>query len=507
MSANPSTGTGGKKTLVTCAAIGSFLWAAIMTVLVFLQLVVAATNRDDELTALGYWNLVIVAVYVVIGIGILTRKNWAWDWGIGSNALNFLFGIYELTQGRLVNVLLLPIELLIVVALYATGADGPESPASVAPPAQHSAPAPYVAPERGVSAPAMLSVTKAILITLALLLLWVLVAFALQDANAATVLLGLMVLGTSLWAAIDWSRLRLRDYWKQLSVDPVLLFFCMWLLWIVLFPSYLVVRSRIKAGVMPRLQDAGQGRSGSALKVVLWIGGVLALIAVVCAALFISTSGSVNNIWQAANSRLVRAAKQSPVADSSLTTSPGGSAQPAATPTGAEVSAPAPTLASSDVHLQTYAGRLPDKAFWVSVDRIFSGNLVGEGSEGTMALNSFENNLDTYIFAPCQYDAQTNTMTVTWRGRSKPEEGDIAGSLSENNAISFDPSNPVTGIVATFSDSGGGASLTFYAHGRYSPSDANRIASGDLSALPEDLREWGAALMKQSGKPVTIDLE
>ena len=120
MSGNSSGGVGEKTTLVTCAAIGSFLWAAVMAFVVLLQLGLAATTENGELAALGYWNLVIVAAYVVIGIGILTRKRWAWSWGIGSNTLNLLFGIYQLTQGVRVDVLFLPIELFIVIALYAT---------------------------------------------------------------------------------------------------------------------------------------------------------------------------------------------------------------------------------------------------------------------------------------------------------------------------------------------------------------------------------------------------
>jgi uncharacterized protein YecT (DUF1311 family) len=117
---NTANSDGGRTVLVTCAGIGSFLWAAVMVLLVLFQLGLAATTKNDEFAALGYWNLVIVALYVVIGIGILMRKKWAWDWGTGSNTLNLLFGIYQLTQGVLVQVLLLPIELFIMIALYVT---------------------------------------------------------------------------------------------------------------------------------------------------------------------------------------------------------------------------------------------------------------------------------------------------------------------------------------------------------------------------------------------------
>jgi hypothetical protein len=120
ISGNSSGGAGGNTILATSAAIGSFLWAAVMVLVVLLQLGLAATTKNGEFAALGYWNLVVVALYVVIGIGVLMRKKWAWDWGIGSNTLNLLFGIYQLTQGVLVQVLLLPIELFIMIALYVT---------------------------------------------------------------------------------------------------------------------------------------------------------------------------------------------------------------------------------------------------------------------------------------------------------------------------------------------------------------------------------------------------
>lgn len=62
----------------------------------------------------------IVALYAVVGIGILMRKKWGWDWGRGTNTVNLLLGVYQLSLGVKVQVILLPIELFILIALYCT---------------------------------------------------------------------------------------------------------------------------------------------------------------------------------------------------------------------------------------------------------------------------------------------------------------------------------------------------------------------------------------------------
>jgi hypothetical protein len=313
-----------------------------------------------------------------------------------------------------------------------------------------------------------------VLIAVALLLFLCVIGFC--TGESAKGLVTLILLATSLWAAIDSSRIRLREYRTQLSAHPILLFIGMWLFWIIVFPWYVVVRSRIRAGRIEKRHHVKRF-----VPVLLLIPAVLVLVALVSAALFIGAGGNVHGIWTATNTQ--SAAANAP-----------GSTQT--------------TEVRSDLRLQTYAGRLPDRTFWDKVGYIFIGNLIGQGHVGAMALDAFLNNLDTYIFAPCQYDAQTNMMTVTWRGKSKPEEGDIAGSLSEINAISFDVNNPDRGIVATFSEgSSDGARMTFYTHDRISPSDAAQIADGDLSAFPEALRDWAGAVIKQSDKRVKVEVE
>ncbi len=61
-------------------------------------------------------------------------------------------------------------------------------------------------------------------------------------------LMCMIVLGTSLWAAIDSSKLHLKRYRSGISYGPVALFLGCLLLWIVGFPWYLVMRHNIKTG-------------------------------------------------------------------------------------------------------------------------------------------------------------------------------------------------------------------------------------------------------------------
>jgi hypothetical protein len=58
----------------------------------------------------------------------------------------------------------------------------------------------------------------------------------------------IMVPGTSLWVAIDSSKIQLKRYKSGISYGPVALFFACALLWIVGFPWYLAMRYKIKTG-------------------------------------------------------------------------------------------------------------------------------------------------------------------------------------------------------------------------------------------------------------------
>jgi len=79
-------------------------------------------------------------------------------------------------------------------------------------------------------------------------------------ASLAAIVLSMFVLGalgpflvvllTSIWAAADASTHRVGQYQQSLG-GPASVFFGSLLLWIAVFPWYLAIRSRIRAGVQP----------------------------------------------------------------------------------------------------------------------------------------------------------------------------------------------------------------------------------------------------------------
>lgn len=86
----------------------------------------------------------------------------------------------------------------------------------------------------------------AILLTVALFLLTSLVRVGI--AGTIVPLSYFMIFGTAIWAAIDSSTIQLKRYRTGISYGPVVLFLGFLLLWVVAFPWYLSVRSKIKAG-------------------------------------------------------------------------------------------------------------------------------------------------------------------------------------------------------------------------------------------------------------------
>ncbi|MBS0659934.1 MAG: hypothetical protein JSR82_16970 [Verrucomicrobia bacterium] len=72
-------------------------------------------------------------------------------------------------------------------------------------------------------------------------------------------LITIMVLGTSLWAAIDSSKLQLKRYQSGISYGPVVLFIACALLWIVGFPWYLSMRHKIKSGTAVLKEETPNG--------------------------------------------------------------------------------------------------------------------------------------------------------------------------------------------------------------------------------------------------------
>jgi hypothetical protein len=102
------------------------------------------------------------------------------------------------------------------------------------------------------------SVTAALTISLGLILL---LALLLAYERRLAPLVLLTVFGTSIWAATDSVRLELQTYRTRIAVHPIILFNLMYLLWVPLFPWYLIVRTKIVAGTLPRKRALGQRMS------------------------------------------------------------------------------------------------------------------------------------------------------------------------------------------------------------------------------------------------------
>ena len=83
---------------------------------------------------------------------------------------------------------------------------------------------------------------QAILITLALLIVMLVGIFAVGNYFPV-----LVVVGTAIWAAIENSKLKLSQY--KSGLNSLLMFIGCCLLWIVVFPFFLVLHSKVNNGV------------------------------------------------------------------------------------------------------------------------------------------------------------------------------------------------------------------------------------------------------------------
>ena len=178
-----------------------------------------------------------------------------------------------------------------------------ECGAGIAEPSLTSASASSVAPERSVAVSnesvlkkKPLSAWQGVLIAAGLLVLLVCLGAVLGESAAP--LAGLIVLGTTVWACIDSYQIRRLYKAKDTTAHPVGLFLCMTLLWIIIFPGYLVTRSRVLAKlktvplpVAPPAQQASQslsppnaaevGSLASYSKPHKWLGPLIAVLIVV----------------------------------------------------------------------------------------------------------------------------------------------------------------------------------------------------------------------------------
>jgi hypothetical protein len=93
----------------------------------------------------------------------------------------------------------------------------------------------------------------AVLVVLAIILPCVLVWFF--NRVAAHLIATVAIVGTSLWVALDSARLNVSKYKSQVAAHPFVLFTACVGLWPVVFPVYLVTRSRIRAGLVQEQEN------------------------------------------------------------------------------------------------------------------------------------------------------------------------------------------------------------------------------------------------------------
>ncbi len=115
----------------------------------------------------------------------------------------------------------------------------------------------------------------AVLITLAILSPCLLLGFF--SPAAAKIMVAAAIVTTSLWLAIDSSRLRVREFKSQLASHPFVLFTASLGLWILVFPTYLIVRSKIQAGLLPKSPNPRE-RYAVYLCIAVWSLPVIAML-------------------------------------------------------------------------------------------------------------------------------------------------------------------------------------------------------------------------------------
>lgn len=107
---------------------------------------------------------------------------------------------------------------------------------------------------------------RAILITIAILFgMFVLAGIGITfiGEGVGSSIPWLIVIGCAIWAALDASKMEVKKYQTALS-GPVGILFGTVLLWIIVFPWYLVVRQKIVAGEMPRKASGGASQAPDA---------------------------------------------------------------------------------------------------------------------------------------------------------------------------------------------------------------------------------------------------
>jgi len=254
----------------------------------------------------------------------------------------------------------------------------------------------------------------------------------------STALVVLIVLVTSAWVAFDSVQIRIREYKTALASHPVILFVAMVLLWVVIFPWYLVARSKIRAGCLERREHP----NGLGFAILLLPVGVLVVVTLVSAVLFISAGGPIKNIWVITNNSLAAASA-------------------------GEASTPASTVAampSAQTTLLSYVGKEPDLTFFkqdmvqAALKRVFSPDEMNEFAADHFGYLAFEK---------CQLE-DGHLFVFEWGGRiNSGEDGNFVAINIQNGEV----------ILAHQGDSPG---ITIQGD----------LETCDISKLPKLLQHW-----------------
>ena len=99
--------------------ISAVLWFFIGTI----QTTASAFNSTQDTGLLGMWNILISFLFIAIGIGILQRKNWGYDWGLWTAVLNVFFLGYQYLQNSSTLILFLCLISIAMVILLLSNKD------------------------------------------------------------------------------------------------------------------------------------------------------------------------------------------------------------------------------------------------------------------------------------------------------------------------------------------------------------------------------------------------
>ncbi|WP_432400937.1 DUF4339 domain-containing protein [Wukongibacter sp. M2B1] len=104
---------------VKIAAILFFIQSAIWGLLSLLQLFYAFTYGFYDTALIAGWNIVMTVAGIFIGIGVWKRREWGYNWGVGTSSIGLIwYGIEALSIQNYFLLVFVPIYIAIIALLY-----------------------------------------------------------------------------------------------------------------------------------------------------------------------------------------------------------------------------------------------------------------------------------------------------------------------------------------------------------------------------------------------------